>query len=203
VTTRYVAVLASPEPSKAAPPGVDPETFRLALLEDVYEVVAGLDHVIGALVLSGPDPAAETITWPGTPVLRIKGADPVAETFAVMRENGGEQAAIIAPDAPDLPSLLVGKLFRGLGQGDVVVAAAVDGGLVAIAARLPAPDWVAGIDLDTSDAPGRLRSAAGRQGAVRSSPGWRRLRTPADLDRLDPRLEGWDNTRALLSGKPL
>lgn len=203
MTTRYVAVLTSAEPSKAVPPGIDPEAFRLALLEDVYEVVAGLDLVVGALALIGSDPAAETITWPGTPVLRVSGADPMAETFAVMHANGAEQAAIIAPDAPDLPSLLIGKLFRGLGQGEVVVASAPGGGLVAIAARLPAPDWIAGIDLDTSDAATRLRAAAGRQGVVRSSPGWRRLRTPADLDRLDSGLEGWDNTRALLSGRPL
>jgi hypothetical protein len=34
---------------------------------------------------------------------------------------------------------------------------------------------------------------------IATAPGWHRLRTPADLTRLDPGLEGWDNTRALLS----
>ncbi|MGH3379185.1 MAG: DUF2064 domain-containing protein, partial [Actinoallomurus sp.] len=93
-----------------------------------------------------------------------------------------------------------GKLFRALGSGEVAICPAKDGGLVALAARLPAPAWLAGIDLDTADAPSRLRAAAGRPGAVRSGPGWHRLRTPADLGRLDPGLEGWDNTRILLAG---
>jgi hypothetical protein len=34
-------------------------------------------------------------------------------------------------------------------------------------------------------------------------PGWHRLRTPDDLRLLDPGLEGWENTRALLEGHPL
>jgi hypothetical protein len=35
---------------------------------------------------------------------------------------------------------------------------------------------------------------------VESTPEWRRLRGPADLATLDPALEGWDATRALLGG---
>jgi hypothetical protein len=33
---------------------------------------------------------------------------------------------------------------------------------------------------------------------VATTPGWHRVRTSADLDRLDPGLEGWENTRAVL-----
>ena len=34
---------------------------------------------------------------------------------------------------------------------------------------------------------------------VATGPGWHRLRKPQDVARLDPGLEGWDNTRALLT----
>lgn len=190
---RFTAVLGGPK--IVNPPGIDPEEFRLALLEDTYEVVAGLDFVTPVLALTGPDPGAEKITWPGTPVLRVNGLEALLRE---LHELGAEQAAVVAHDAPDMPALLVGKLFRALGGGQVAVCPADGGGLVALAARLPAPPWLAGIDLDTPDAPVRLRAAATRPGAVRSSPGWHRLRSPADLARLDPGLEGWESTRALL-----
>jgi hypothetical protein len=195
VTARFAAVLAGH--GAASPPGADPEEFRLALLEDTYEVVAGLELVTPVLALTAPDPAAEAITWPGTPVLHTTG---LGALLAALHDLGAEQAAVVAHDAPDLPPLLIGKLFRALGSGEVAVCPAQDGGLVALGARLPAPPWLTGIDLDTPDATSRLRAAAGRPGAVRSSPGWHRLRTAGDLFRLDVGLEGWDNTRALLTG---
>lgn len=195
MTARYVAVLAGRE--VAAPPGTDPAEFRLAVLEDTYEVVAGLEFVTPVLALTGHEADAEAITWPGTEVVRTTGLWALLDTLEGL---GAEQAAIVAHDAPDLPSLLLGKLFRGLGGGEVAICPAKGGGLVALAARLPAPHWLGDIDLDTPDAPSRLRAASGRPGAVRSGPGWHRLRTPADLSRLDPGLEGWDNTRLLLTG---
>jgi glycosyltransferase A (GT-A) superfamily protein (DUF2064 family) len=195
VTSRFVAVLAGSE--VATPPGADPAEFRLAVLEDTYEVVAGLEFVTPVLALTGPDTEAEAITWPGTEIVRTTGLRPLLDTLA---DLGADQAAVVAHDAPDLPSLLLGKLFRSLGGGEVAICPAKGGGLVALAARLPAPSWLEGVDLDTADAPRRLRAAAARAGAVRSGPGWHRLRTPADLARLDPGLEGWDNTRMLLGG---
>jgi hypothetical protein len=196
VTRRFAAVLAGTA-TAAAPPGIDPGEYRLALLEDTYEVVAGLEFVTPVLALPGPDPGAEAVTWPGTPVLRVAGLDALLHA---LQDLGAEHAAVVAPDAPDLPALLLGKLFRALGSGEVAVCPAAGGGLVALAARLPAPAWLGGIDLDTADAPARLRRAAGVQGAVRSAPGWHRLRAPADVSLLDPGLEGWDNTRVLLAG---
>ncbi|GAA4481667.1 hypothetical protein GCM10023191_000840 [Actinoallomurus oryzae] len=195
MTSRFVAVLAGSE--VATPPGADPEEFRLAVLEDTYEVVAGLEFVTPVLALTAPDAEAEAITWPGTEIVRTTGLRPLLDTLA---DLGADQAAVVAHDAPDLPPLLLGKLFRSLGGGEVAICPAKDGGLVALAARLPAPPWLEDVDLDTPDAPRRLRAAAARPGAVRSGPGWHRLRTPADLSSLDPGLEGWDNTRILLGG---
>ncbi len=192
---RFVAVLAGP--AVATPPGADPAEFRLAVLEDTYEVVAGLEFVTPVLALTEPDEAAESITWPGTEVVRASGLGALLAGLAAL---GADQAAVVAHDAPDLPPLLLGKLFRALGGGDVAICPAKGGGLVALATHLPAPSWLGEVDLDTPDAPARLRAAAGRPGAVRSGPGWHRLRTAEDLPRLDPGLEGWDNTRILLAG---
>jgi hypothetical protein len=213
VTNRFVAVLASGQPAGvAAPPGIDDEEFRLALLEDTYEVVAGLDLVTPALILHRAEwPDAEAITWPGTPVVHT---EDLSGALHQLQELGADEAAIVVSDAPDLPPLLIGKLFRALAHAQAAVCPAEGGGLVALAAPLPAPPWLldfvaaAGSDdgaglFDLPDAFVRLRAAAPRPGVVQDGPGWHRLRAPADTAFLDPGLEGWENTRALLSGHPL
>ena len=196
---RVVAVLVRDRPAPA-PPGVDAAEFRLALIEDTYEVVAALDLVTAALVLSPPDqPGVAELTWPGTPVLGVPEAAPPTEALAALAGAGADQAALVAADAPDLPPLLIGKLFRGLGSAEIAVCPAENGGLVALASRLPAPSWMAGIDLDDADAFDRLHAAAPSRRAISTGPGWHRLRTASDVSRLDPGLEGWPSTRALLT----
>ncbi|HET9517728.1 MAG TPA: hypothetical protein VFO77_08395, partial [Actinoplanes sp.] len=74
-----------------------------------------------------------------------------------------------------------------------------DGGLLAVAARLPTPDWLPEHDLDTGTA-ATLRAAAPVPADIVSTPPWRRLRTAADLATLNPATPGWDVTRALLGG---
>jgi hypothetical protein len=202
---RYAAVLARPGAAAAVPPGVDPVEFHLALLEDTYEVVAGLELVTAALALvPGARPGTEAVTWPGTPVLRIESGDDLAQVGAVLdgcAALGATEAAVLPGDVPDLPRLLLGKLYRALGSSEVAVCPAEGGGLVALAARLPVPGWLAsaGTGLDTPDALARLRAAAPSRRALAVGPGWHRLRMAADLARLDPGLEGWDATRTLLA----
>src|SRR5258708_12078864 len=105
MTNRYVAVLADLAGS-ASPPGIDPAEFRLALLEDTYEVAAGLDLVTPALVAAPPvPPEIESVIWPGTPIVPAQG---LAEAFARLHGLGPEQPPIIAPDPPHLPPLLTG-----------------------------------------------------------------------------------------------
>lgn len=207
---RHVAVLAvepADDDARAAPPGVDPRRLRLALLEDTYDVVAEMELVTAALAMCPPDqPDAEALTWPGSPVIPVPpGPSPaiLVTTLRRMAEVGVEQAAVVAGDAPDLPQLLLGKLFRGLGRADAAACPADGGGLVALAARLPVPDWLvaAGIGLDTTSALGDLRAAAPSRAALSVGPGWHRIRRPEDIARLDPGLEGWESTRALLSGR--
>jgi glycosyltransferase A (GT-A) superfamily protein (DUF2064 family) len=200
-------VLARPGPAGAAPPGVDPERFRLALLEDTYEVLAGL-ALVRAAVVRHPDDRADlaALTWPGTPMPEVARSTEAGELRAAidaLATLGATEAVVVAPDAPDLPSLLLGKLFRGLGSAGISVCPAEGGGLVALAARAPAPDWLAAaqVGLDTADAVARLRAAAPTRRSVSVGPGWHRLRAAADIARLDPGLEGWEATRLLLSGQ--
>ena len=176
------------------------------MLEDAYDTVAGLDLVEAALALvPGDQPDAEQVTWPGTALVRAAPTDDGTEVAELLRALAGlapaaAALALVAGDAPDLPGLLVGKLFRALGNADVAVSPAEGGGLVSLAVRVPVPGWflAARVGLDAADAVERLAAAAPRRSALALAPGWHRVRTTADIARLDRGLEGWDNTRAAL-----
>lgn len=197
---RRVVVLVVPAAGTWAPPGRSAEAWRLALAEDTYEVLAALDRVEVAVAVAGGADAdlaeVAALTWPGTPVYSVDEARPVLDAV----EKVGPAAAVVAVshDVPDLPGLLIGKLFRALGAADLAVCPAEDGSLAAIGVRLPAADWVAeaapGFDTPLS----ALEGAKPRRHALALGPGWHRLRSAADLARLDPGLEGWDATRSLL-----
>lgn len=205
---RTVAVLARPGDAAACPPGVDGKRFRAALLDDVCERIAGLERVQAAVVLSpsGWLPEEDLPVWPGTLVLGVPAGDGATlaalDVLAAIADGAAEAAVIVAGDAPDLPGLLVGKLFRALGSAEIAACPAAHGGLVALGARLPVAGWAreTGVGLDTSDALVRLQAAAPVRRAFATGPGWHRLRTPADLRHLDAGLEGWEATRGVLSG---
>ncbi|MFY1675341.1 hypothetical protein ACN27G_36320 [Plantactinospora sp. WMMB334] len=190
-----------------APPGADPARWRSALAEDVVDLVATLAEVEPAIAAAGADrPLADAIAWPGMPVYDLPAArageapaNRVGAALDAAARDGYDQAALLVADAPDLPGLILGKLFRPLTSRGVAVAPATNPGpgLLGLAARLPAPDWLPELDMDTADA-ALIRRAAPRPAEVAVTPGWRRLRTPADLATLDPALEGWDATRVLL-----
>ncbi|GAA1518397.1 hypothetical protein GCM10009677_59720 [Sphaerisporangium rubeum] len=192
---RLAAVLVTPGTGGGAPPGVDPGEFLRALAEDTYEIVAGLD-LVEPMIVSAGVPGMHEIAWPGTRVVELRRDATLAEVFAALRPYG-EQAVVISGDAPDLPPLLIGKLFRELGRAHLAVTPAEDGTAVAVAAHLPYPEW-ATAGLDTPGVVKHLRGEAPGPRMVATGPGWHRLRTPGDIGRLDPGLEGWDNTRALL-----
>jgi hypothetical protein len=229
VSRRVAAVLARPPLPSGAPPGVDPARYAAALLEDTYEVLAGLAHCETAVVAypSSYADAARAVVWPGTPVLTVPDpaagvgpgrsvvtrdgataahdADDGAVLVAAIAAVGGlgaEDVVIVAADAPDLPGLMVGKLFSALTGARAAVCPAADGGLVALGVRLPIPDWLrgSGAGLDTEDAVQRVQAAVPDRKAVVVTPGWHRVRRPHDITRLDPGLEGWEATRAILSG---
>jgi hypothetical protein len=120
------------------------------------------------------------------------------QLFAAAAQDGYDQAALLAPDAPDLPGMLVGKLLRPLTSRPVSVAPALTGGLLGLASVLPVPAWLPVLDLDAT--PPDVRKAAPEPGRVSVVTGWHRLTGPDALRHLDPGLEGWEATRALLGG---
>ncbi|MFB9621649.1 hypothetical protein [Nonomuraea helvata] len=193
--TRIAAVLVRQRMAQAAPPGVDPREFLEAVAEDTYEMVAGLELVTPVLITSIPE--LEEIVWPGTEVITIKDDEPLK---IILQRLNADHAAVISADAPDLPPLLVGKLFRELGRAEITICPAENGGAVAIACALPAPTW-ADPDLDDADIVATLRAQAPGPRRVATTPGWHRLRTHEDVERLDPGLEGWENTRALVAAR--
>lgn len=215
-------LLGGPPATGGCPPGVAAGDFARALAEDVADLLSelpGLDPVVGFT----PEHAAvaAAITWPGTLLLPLPaGAGPLA-LLAALHERGYRQAAVLAPDAPDLPGLLIAKVFSGLAGATVAVVpalppgrpdlpplargrlAAPPGGLAVLGAWLPPPRWLSAdlADLDAADVVDRLRAAAPDRRDLVVTPAWRRLRDPADLAALDPGLEGWEATRALLGGR--
>ncbi|WDZ85140.1 hypothetical protein [Micromonospora cathayae] len=197
MTRRVVVALLAPV--AWSPPGIDPGDWRHALAEDVVDLLATLQEVETAVAVTHADRTlAEAVVWPGTPVIEV----PTPTVNAVLGALAGyDQAAVIAPDAPDLPGLTVGKLLRPL-TSRPLAAAPVEGagpGLLGFAARLPAPGWLPAIDLDTAT-PALVRAAAPSPADLAVTAAWHRLRGPADLAALDPAVEGWEATRALLSG---
>ncbi|MFC7549467.1 hypothetical protein [Plantactinospora sp. GCM10030261] len=184
-----------------APPSIDPRRWRAALAEDVVDLLALLVEAEPAIAATPADRSlAESVAWPGTRIYEVPDGS-VAGTLAAVTGDGYDQVAVIAADVPDLPGLVLGKLLRPLSSRPVAIAPAGPDrpGLLGIAVRLPAPAWLPTVDLDRA-LPSQLRAAAPRPGQVAVTPGWRRLRTTADLGTLDPAVPGWERTRALLAG---
>jgi len=178
----------------------DPRPLTLAMLEDVVDLVEAMREVDAALaVRTGADDAVRAVTWPGMPVLDVPDEPDVCAVLDAVAGLGADEAAVVCPDAPDLPALLLGKLHSALTSTQVAICPADDGRLVALVATLPAPPWLrqAGVGLDTPDVVRRLRAAAPAR-ALHVGPGWHRIRSHDDAARLDDGLEGWEATRALL-----
>src|SRR5690606_32391097 len=105
-------------------------------------------------------------------------------------------AALIVADAPDLPGMIIAKLLRPLTTRPLAAAPATGGaGLIGLAAALPAPGWLPSATLDDLT-PQALRRLAPTVTDVAPAASWHRLRSIESLDQLDPRLEGWEATRA-------
>jgi hypothetical protein len=198
VVRRVVAALLVPV--EWSPPGVDRRAWRTALAEDVVDLLARLAQAEPAIAATTEDrDLADEIAWPGMRIYEVPSAT-YLPVLAAATADGFDQAAVIAADAADVPGMILGKLLRPLESRSVAVApGGPSGGLLGLATSLPAPAWLADNDLDVASAQ-LLRKNAPRPGDVTSTAEWRRLRGPAELASLDPALEGWENTRALLGG---
>ncbi|GAA1840301.1 hypothetical protein [Asanoa iriomotensis] len=198
MTRRVIVVLLTPV--TWAPPGVDLGKWRHALAEDAVDLLATLNEVDPAIAALPADrPLADAVAWPSMQIYEVP-TTLVNDTFAAAAADGYDQAAVIAADAPDLPGLILGKLFRPLTTKTLAVAPAETGhGLLGVASRLPAPAWLPPLDLDADVPATAIRPHAPNPAEVATAPPWRRLRGPSDLATLDQAVEGWDATRALLT----
>jgi hypothetical protein len=179
------------------PDDVDHGEWRRALAEDVLDVLGTLAEVdAGAAALDGA--LLQDVGWPGLRHYTLDALD-IATVVEAAAGDGYDQVALVAADAPDLPGLHIAKLLRPLTSHPVAVAGAGDAGLVGLATVLPAPAWLPRATLDELS-PQQLRRYAPRAADVASGAPWHRMRGPADLARLDPRLRGFDATRSLLGG---
>jgi hypothetical protein len=192
------AVVALLVPVTWSPPGRDIESWRSAMAEDLVDLLTPLPRVQPAIAAVAADLSlAAKIAWPSTRIYEVE-TPTIRAALAAAGADGHDKAAVILADAPDLPAMLIGKLLRPLSTRVLALAPAHDGGLVGAAARLPLPDWVPELDAETGDAVTARRPAPDPT-LVATAPGWHRLRGPADLRRLDPALDGWEATRAILT----
>ena len=164
-------------PVRWAPPGTDPIRWQAALAEDVVDLIATLSEVEPAIAATAAQRTlADAVAWPGMPIYDLP-ARTVGAALAAAAADGYDQAAVIVADAPDLPGLILGKLLRPLSSRSVAVAPATPAGpgLLGLAARLPAPDWLA------DDRPGHRgrRRAPGRRAEPRRGGGDPGLAPPA------------------------
>ena len=197
-TERLVVVAARYTAAAGAPPGIDPEAFAAACLADTYEMAAELVGVDSA-VAGGAEVAR--LLWPAAHHFPTASSIEQLANWCVGRYR---ELLVLPADVPDLPGLVVAKVFQALQRADVCVAPSRSGsGVVALGVRVPLPAWLPdGLDLD-ADILGLLRAHAPSRRALATAPEWHRLTTPAAIRYLDPGLEGWEQTRALLAGRPL
>ncbi|GGM32878.1 hypothetical protein ACFFX1_04950 [Dactylosporangium sucinum] len=192
------AVVTLLAPVTWSPPGVDLETWRAALAEDVVDLLAPLPQIQPAIAAVAADlPLATKIAWPSTRIYPV--ASPtIGAALRAAEADGHDRAVVVLADAPDLPAMLIGKLIRPLSSKTVAVAPSHTGGILAVATRLPVPEWLPDLDADSGDVASARRPSPDPSQVV-SAPGWHRLRGPDDLRRLDLGLDGWDATRSLLT----
>ena len=173
------------------------------MVEDVVDLVAGMQEVEAALALAPDFAAARQTVWPGMPVCEMSPGFGLVDALDALAALGADEGTVVAGDAPDLPPLLLGKLHSALTTAEVSVCPADGGGLVALAARLPVAGWLRESDPPVDFDAAEILAALGRVAPRRSlqiGAGWHRIRRPEDVGRLDPGLEGWDATRLLLGG---
>ncbi|HVD81908.1 MAG TPA: hypothetical protein VNB87_15375 [Propionibacteriaceae bacterium] len=196
---RVAVVLARYDASRAAPDGIDPAAFAAACLLDSYEVVADLIGVTSGI--AGPRSVTEML-WPGALHLAT---DISVPAMARQLSEAAEELVVLPADVPDLPGLVLAKLFKVLHRTDIAIAPEQAGsGCAAIGVSLPLADWIPEDAFDLDHNPfARLSAIAPRRSRCTLTPTWHRLRTPADVARLDPGLEGWEETRTLLASRAL
>ena len=178
---RLALVAGPPQRAAAAPPGVDPAAFAAAGLADTYEVLA--DLVGGAGPASSGRPRSPTCSGP---VISGGRTDRSARSPSRLTADFDE-LVLVPADVPDLPGLVLAKLFKVLHRVDLAVAPERGGpGCVALGIALPVAAWLPGRWTSTVDPSPSCRPLAPQRDRCVLAPDWHRLRRPAAIHRLDP-----------------
>ena len=198
VGERLVVVLAVPAPDPSPVPSVSPERWEAALLADAVDAAESL--AAAAIAVLCPPRHADAVATAAAIDTTVWTSEQPTVLEAAERATGAgaRQVVVLVSDAPHLPGLLVGKVFRALGRADLAICADPRGLASAIGLQLPAAEWLTDMDPDQTDVADRAKVAAPRPALVRLTPGWRRLRTEADLAALEAAVDGADFTRALV-----
>jgi len=191
-------VIALLEPVTGTPEHLDPGAWRTALAEDLIDLLGRLNEVDVAVAVAASELAfAESVRSPGMTIFPLDRLC-ARSAFAAASAAGFDHAGVLAPDAPDLPGLLVGKLMRAVGRRPLAALPQLNGpGLVGLAATLPAPAWLPELPLSDLRVTG-LRAGSG-SAEIGETPGWRRITKAADTAWLDLRLDGAESVQALLA----
>lgn len=138
--------------------------------------------------------------FPGGTLFPQKGDDlgqRMANAFETAFARGARRVAIVGTDAPGVSRPLVTEALLALGDHDVVVGPAQDGGYYLLALDRPRPGLFEAIPWSTS---GVLAATAERAAllGLRLSV----LEPLADIDTLDDLRREWRGVRPLLAGEP-
>ena len=156
---RLALVLAAHSAEAAAPAGIEPAAFARACLADAYEVLADLTVVRSGI--AGPDWIADLL-WPGA--LQLPAADSIGELAAGLAEEF-DDLVVVPADVPDLPGLVLAKIFRVLPRVDLAIAPRGGRRRVRGARDVPAARGLARAR-SAGPRPQPARPVAGRSGAA-------------------------------------
>ena len=183
------------------------ELYR-ALVESVLEATTPVPGEYERLVFFDPPEARRGLReWLPGVSLRAQSAgelgERMADAFARAFGRGATRVAIVGSDVPGVTRGTVLRALEELGEADVVLGPAEDGGYYLIALREPHPELVRGIDWSTPRCCGRRSSGRAAAGlVVRQLETLRDVDTLADLRAEWPALEGRLSTRPELLADP-
>jgi len=177
------------------------ELYRV-LAEAVLQATVPRAGEYERLVFFDPPEAAEALrAWlPGVRLLAQSGEDlgaRMTDAFERAFRRGATRVVIVGTDAPGITRETVVDAFVALGEADVAVGPAEDGGYYLLGLRAPRPELFDGIDWSTPSVLDQTRARAAAAGLT-----MRELQRLRDVDTLDDLRAEWPAVRTLLGGRP-
>ena len=185
----------------AVGPELAAELYR-TLVETVLQATTPVPGEYERLVFFDPPEARRALReWLPGVSLRAQGAgelgERLADAFVRAFGRGATRVAIVGSDSPGVTRDTVLRALGALGEADVVLGPAEDGGYYLIALRAPRPELVRGIDWST---PAVMRQTLERATAARLVV--RQLEPLRDVDTLADLRGEWPSLEARLAARP-